>query len=404
MMDNNVEIKKRKRGSKNRKKAWKTVDVEDVEQHLEDVRKDERTGGPVSEVQNQNLFFLEKSGNESAGVSKKRSKLKKQEESDGDDDEEAYVPKKQRFMENLYKQKEEELKAKKAKRSVVNVWGQEELSVPNGYLESTVKRKKIKPNTVNVGKLQGVDAVLKPHPGTSYNPDYDAHQDLLAVAREEEQVKLKDAIKLNNKVKMVSVEQLKKQGDIWLKEMSEGLNKNAESESDSEDGDDDDNVTSRRTKERKTNQQKRRKKLRKLDEKERADAKITNTRVHEVFRLRTLNKEIRKAEKMHAEKMEEKKKQLEESEKTKTKRLSQYKFQEQSVNYKLSEDLCSTLREMKPEGNLIKDRYRSLQRRNIIEVRRPVVPHRRYRRKVVTRRSYLQPTISDFNPTRKKGT
>lgn len=29
---------------------------------------------------------------------------------------------------------------------------------------------------MNVGKLQGVDAVLKPHPGTSYNPDYDAHQ------------------------------------------------------------------------------------------------------------------------------------------------------------------------------------------------------------------------------------
>lgn len=45
--------------------------------------------------------------------------------------------------------------------------------------------------------------------------------------------------------------------------------------------------------------------------------------------------------------MEEKKKQLAESEKTKTKRLSQYKFHEQSVNYKLSEDLCGTLREMK---------------------------------------------------------
>lgn len=55
------------------------------------------------------------------------------------------------------------------------------------------------------------------------------------------------------------------QGDIWLKEMSEGLNKNAESESESEDDDDDDNVPSRRTKERKTNQQKRRQKLRKLE-------------------------------------------------------------------------------------------------------------------------------------------
>ena len=54
------------------------------------------------------------------------------------------------------------------------------------------------------------------------------------------------------------------QGDIWLKEMSEGLNKNAESESESED-EDDDNVPSRRTKERKTNQQKRRQKLRKLE-------------------------------------------------------------------------------------------------------------------------------------------
>ena len=54
------------------------------------------------------------------------------------------------------------------------------------------------------------------------------------------------------------------QGDIWLKEMSEGLNKNAESESESED-EDDDNVPSRRTKERKTNQQERRQKLRKLE-------------------------------------------------------------------------------------------------------------------------------------------
>ena len=43
-MDND-EIKKKKKGSKNRKKAWrKNIDVADVEQHLEDVRRDERTG------------------------------------------------------------------------------------------------------------------------------------------------------------------------------------------------------------------------------------------------------------------------------------------------------------------------------------------------------------------------
>ena len=53
------------------------------------------------------------------------------------------------------------------------------------------------------------------------------------------------------------------QGDIWLKEMSEGLNKNAESE-DEEDDEDDENVSSRTKRERKTNQQKRKQKLRKL--------------------------------------------------------------------------------------------------------------------------------------------
>ena len=55
-MDNNVEIKKRKRGSKNRKKAWKNVDVDDVEQHLEDVRKDERTGYNVNIISIQALY------------------------------------------------------------------------------------------------------------------------------------------------------------------------------------------------------------------------------------------------------------------------------------------------------------------------------------------------------------
>lgn len=64
---------------------------------------------------------------------KKRTKLKKEENSD--DDEEVYVPKKQRFMENLYKEKEEEIQAKKAKRSqgVVNVWGQGQFNIMKLY-------------------------------------------------------------------------------------------------------------------------------------------------------------------------------------------------------------------------------------------------------------------------------
>ena len=65
-----------------------------------------------------NSFFFFKA------PSKKRSARKKADS--GEEDEDVYVPKKQRFMEKLYKEKEEALKTKEAKRfqSVINVWGQ----------------------------------------------------------------------------------------------------------------------------------------------------------------------------------------------------------------------------------------------------------------------------------------
>lgn len=45
---NNEGVKRKTRGSKSRKKGWKNVDITDVEQHLEDVRRDERTGYSLS--------------------------------------------------------------------------------------------------------------------------------------------------------------------------------------------------------------------------------------------------------------------------------------------------------------------------------------------------------------------
>ena len=40
-----ADSKKKKKGSKSKKKGWrKNTDISDVEQHLEDVRRDERTG------------------------------------------------------------------------------------------------------------------------------------------------------------------------------------------------------------------------------------------------------------------------------------------------------------------------------------------------------------------------
>merc|ERR1711972_388255 len=50
-------------------------------------------------------------------------------------------------------------------------------------------------------------------------------------------------------------------------------------------------------------------------------------------------------------------------------RLSNYKYEPQEIEIKLSDELTGNLRNLKPEGSLLEDRYKSLQRRNIIETR-----------------------------------
>merc|ERR1712176_109056 len=97
MEDNVVESvveKKKRKGSKNKKKSWrKNTDIADVEEHLEDLRREERTGGAVNEVEDDQLFFVDKETEKDTLKSKR-----KVDASDHDEDEEEYVPKKQKFM------------------------------------------------------------------------------------------------------------------------------------------------------------------------------------------------------------------------------------------------------------------------------------------------------------------
>jgi len=47
--------------------------------------------------------------------------------------------------------------------------------------------------------------------------------------------------------------------------------------------------------------------------------------------------------------------------------LSRNKFEPQEMELKLTSELTGNLRTLKPEGNVLLDRYKSLQKRNIIE-------------------------------------
>jgi len=58
-------------------------------------------------------------------------------------------------------------------------------------------------------------------------------------------------------------------------------------------------------------------------------------------------------------------------------KVGKYKVQECEVDVQLGEDLSESLRGLKPEGNLFRDRFLSLQHRALIEPRQPVLPRRR---------------------------
>lgn len=52
-----------------------------------------------------------------------------------------------------------------------------------------------------------------------------------------------------------------------------------------------------------------------------------------------------------------------------TKQMSRYKYQEPELDFNMPADLAGNVRNLKTEGNLLKDRFKSLQKRNVIETR-----------------------------------
>ena len=58
------------------------------------------------------------------------------------------------------------------------------------------------------------------------------------------------------------------------------------------------------------------------------------------------------------------------------------------IEVKLSDEVPNTLRELKPEGNLIKDRFKSFQARNLVETRVVVKVKRKYKLKEVESHDY----------------
>lgn len=251
----------------------------------------------------------------------------------------------------------------------------------------TVQPKVIKaPALTRVRDTIEVPAIVEPHQGTSYNPPVQAHQELLLQAHEKEEQRIRAAEKLADvKEKMESAKRDVEEPNLAVASgmrLYEDIADEDEDESAPDGGAD---IAAKRLPPRKTQAQ-RRKAARLLAEKrelaERAARKRMLAVIPSAKTLRRANAKL-----MLARKMEQEKKLTAETEKLKQqglagRKLGKHKVPEGTVDVQLGEDLSESLRQLKPEGNLFRDRFLSMQQRALVEPRVPVLP-KKQRTKIV---------------------
>ena len=107
----------------------------------------------------------------------------------------------------------------------------------------------------------------------------------------------------------------------------------------------------------------------------------------DLFRMRSMKREMALKEKVM-----EVRQQVKEVKK-KEKRLlpatlSGTKFEENEIPLKLGEELTGNLRSLKPEGNILEERFNSFQKRNVVETRKKGKITKTKRKKKVEKRNY----------------
>lgn len=211
--------------------------------------------------------------------------------------------------------------------------------------------------------------IERPHPGTSYNPTFEDHQALLKEVEDRELKIIKREDHLNRVTttlfRKVTAEE---RDEAHLKEMSAGVDDDDdEHEADEKDDDPDEYVAVNAPVENKRKDRKARRKQREQLELQKATQKKKQVKQQKADfnRLKQIKGEIKTLE--HSLELQRvSKREREERKREEPHRLSQYTYEEPEIDANMPEDIAGTLRNVLPAGSIMVDRYKSMQRRNII--------------------------------------
>ncbi|XP_036288533.1 ribosome biogenesis protein NOP53 isoform X2 [Pipistrellus kuhlii] len=276
------------------------------------------------------------------------------------------------------------------------------------FLEQT-KRKGVKrPPRLHTKPSQAPAVEVTPS-GASYNPTFEDHQTLLWEAHEVELQRQREAEKLERQLALPPTEQAATQESAF-EEMCQGLLEESDGEGEPGEGEGQgrgpegagdqardvqvgaaEAPTPARLAavEKKTEQQRRREKAARMLRAQQAAVRAARLRHQELFRLRGIKAQVaqrlaelaRRRERRRAQRL---------AEADKPRRLGRLKYQAPDIDVQLSSELADSLRTLKPEGNILRDRFKSFQRRNMIEPRERAKFKRKYKVKLVEKRAFRE--------------
>lgn len=233
-----------------------------------------------------------------------------------------------------------------------------------------------------------------PHPGLSYNPSFKDHNNLLMqiVEKETKIMKQEEHIQRVTKdmFRKIPAEQTQ---SSWMMEMSQGLPK------DGTDTDEETNIIVDDTKpyksvnaavvnKKKTLKQRRKQKEQLILREQLLLKKLEKKKTADLHKLKTIKQQIEIQDRKLAKEKERKQK-LQSFKKNEPKQLGRLKYEDPDIEFSMPENLTGNLRNVKSEGNLLADRFHSMQKRNILAV---TVRHNRRKGKV---KKFVKPGFKD---------
>ncbi|KAF7439843.1 hypothetical protein PC9H_000180 [Pleurotus ostreatus] len=410
----------RSQSSRKGKRAWrKNIDIDQVEERLEELRTEEREfGKPLQKHDDSELFQIDVTGDADirkrlpryskaqltstkilsqrsavpAVVSRTTTSSKKRKSPLSQEDKARLLRMGKRMRRGPFNSVMDptefgngsgllELSEAVKKSGTYDAWAteneEEDIVMEGGFGTETVNKPKVKPPPVPHPKDKiEVPAIAEPHQGTSYNPLASAYQDLLLKAHETEERRVNEIAKVAA-VKDKMAEARHNDDDADNIGLPRGMKLDTPLEDDTEaEGE---VLLPKKQPERKTKAQ-RNKAAKALAERRILAAKAARKQLLvAIDGAKTLRKSTEQSFAARQQERLLKRQILLDNLKygLAGTRLGKHKVPEGNLDVQLGDDLSESLRALKPEGNLFKDRFISLQHRALIEPRAPVIPKKR---------------------------